>query len=156
MISCVSSFSVSMNRFEYLLDLTVAWYIILVCKQLLFSGHSKVILQLHVGLVVNVVNHVFGAGRVYIILVEYLIHFSKFWELFGDAVDEYIYLFLYFYMVVWKVWWYIFCFFFSLVLMYVLPKTTAFNNILYSCWKYFCLMSYQIIYDWWIVGFVWL
>lgn len=92
-----------MNSFEYLLNITVAWYIILVCKQLLFSGHSKVILQLHVGLVVNVITHlehVFGAGRGYIILVEYLIHFAKFWKHFVDAVDEYIYLFLYFYMVI--------------------------------------------------------
>lgn len=49
MIFCVNSFPVSRDfLFKYiffLLVLTVAWYITLVCRQLPFSGHSYFVLQ---------------------------------------------------------------------------------------------------------------
>lgn len=56
MMFCVNRFSLWRDAplffllfSEFLLDLTVAWYITEGCRQLLFSGHSYFVLQLRVG-----------------------------------------------------------------------------------------------------------
>lgn len=95
----LETFYLSIFFLGYLLDLTVAWYITLACRQLPFSGHSYFVLQ--VLFVVywcffpivffHYLQHVLSVVEVKIL---FPIFCAWFWELFVHKFEYFIYIFM--------------------------------------------------------------
>lgn len=166
---------VFLNSFSWFhLDLTVSWYITLVCRQLPFSGNSYFVLQLQVGVIsvygVPVIFfsrcvcvffyflYVFGEGIATFqsISVEYFVKLAWIWKVsmsFMDILSIFVFTFLLYGMLNHMI------FLFLLDGVFVLSSANVsftekktFHSISYSLLT-FRLMSCRIICGWW---FVWL